>query len=126
MFSIGVILVFVLLLYNFLIYPRIDQTTSLQRTNAAKSICSDLSNVINTVAYNGNGFSQKVSFPALLSGVKYNITVMQSMIEVNWSKNSVYCQIRARNISYAGKYPPLNLTRTEYLLNNSDGVVKIA
>ena len=126
MFAIGVILVFVSMLYGFLIYPRIDQTNNLQRIYAAKNTCSDLSTVINTVAYNGNGFSQKAALSATLSGARYNITVYSQIIEVSWENHAIFCQFRARNITYAGKYPPFPLSTTDHRLNNSNGVVNIA
>ena len=126
MFAIGVILVFVSMLYGFLIYPRIDQTNNLQRVYAAKNTCSDLSTAINNVAYNGNGFSQKAALSATLSGARYNITIYNQIIEVSWENRAIFCQFRAKNITYAGKYPPFYLNITDHLLNNLDGVVKIA
>ncbi len=126
MFAIGVVLFFVTMLYGFLIYPRIDQTNNTQRLYAAKNTCSDLSTAINNVAYNGNGFSQKAALSATLSGARYNITVYSQIIEVSWENRAIFCQFRARNITYIGKYPPFSLNTTDHLLNNSNGVVNIA
>lgn len=126
MFAIGVVLFFVSMLYVFLIYPRIDQTNNLQRIYAAKNTCSDLSTAINNVAYNGNGFSQKAALSATLSGAIYNITVYEQTIEISWENRAIFCQFRARNITYAGKYPPFPLNTIDHMLNNSNGVVNIA
>ncbi len=126
MFAIGVVLFFVSMLYVFLIYPRVDQTNNLQRIYAAKNTCSDLSTAINNVAYNGNGFSQSAALSATLSGARYNITVYNQLIEISWENRAVFCQFRARNITHAGKYPPFPLNTTDHILNNSNGVVKIA
>ena len=126
MFAIGVVLFFVSMLFVFLIYPRIDQTNNLQRVYAAKNTCNDLSTAINNVAYNGNGFSQKAALSATLSGARYNITIYGQLIEVSWDSSAIFCQFRARNITYAGNYPPFLLDIRDHLLNNSNGVVKIA
>ncbi len=126
MFAIGVVLFFVSMIYVFLIYPRVDQTNSLQRIYSAKNTCSDLSTAINNVAYNGNGFSQRAALSATLSGARYNITVYGQLIEISWENRAVFCQFRARNITHAGKYPPFSLNTTDHILNNSNGVVKIA
>jgi len=126
MFAIGVVLFFVSMLFVFLIYPRIDQTNNLQRVYAAKNTCNDLSTAINNVAYNGNGFSQKAALSATLSGARYNITIYDQLIEISWENRAVFCQFRARNITHASKYPPFSLNTTDHILNNSNGVVKIA
>lgn len=124
-FSIGVVLIFVFLLYAFLIYPRIDQSDSLQKTHIAQSICGDLRNAINTVAYNGNGFTTALSLPPTVSGSNYTITVYSRTIDFSWDGKSIYCQYRARNVSFAGSYPPFTISSKRLSLNNSNGVVKI-
>lgn len=123
--AIGVIMAFVLTLYNFVLYPRIQESNYAQTYYLARSTCTDLSSAINTVAYNGNGFSEKVLLPPKLYGVQYNITVREALVQLNWSQGSVYCQYRAKNVTYNGNLPPFNLPMTSHLLNNSYGVVKI-
>ncbi len=123
--AIGVIMAFVLTLYNFVLYPRIQESNYAQTYYLARSTCTDLSSAINTVAYNGNGFSEKVLLPQKLYGVQYNITVREALVQLNWSQGSVYCQYRAKNVTYNGNLPPFNLPMTSHLLNNSYGVVKI-
>jgi len=125
MMAIGVILAFVLLLYNFVLYPRMQESNYAQTYYLARSTCTDLSDAINTVAYNGNGFSEKVLLPQRLYGVQYNITVRETLVQLNWTNGNVYCQYRAKNVSYNSNLPPFVLTLTSHLLNNSQGVVKI-
>jgi len=123
--AIGVIFVFVFLLYQYSIYPRVDQSSRTQTLYLAETVCSDISSAIDTVTYNGNGFMEKVSLPYTLDGVPYNVTIYPSAVHLNWSDGNVYCPFRAKNITLGGKYPPLNLTFRDYVLNNSDGVVRI-
>jgi hypothetical protein len=123
MVSIGVILIFILLLYNFLVYPRLNQTNSAQVYYSAKTVCADLASAINVVAYNGNGFSQKVSIPASLYGRGYSIAVYPALVQISWDKGIVYCQFRAKNVS-SGNLSSLNLT--DHVLTNLNGVVQIA
>jgi len=125
MMAIGVILVFVLLLYNFVLYPRIQQSNYAQTYYLARSTCTDLSNAINTAAYSGNGFSERVLLPQRLYGTQYNITIREALVQLNWTNGNVYCQYRAKNVSYNGNLPPFNLPKASYVLNNSNGVVKI-
>ena len=125
MVAIGVILVFVLILYNFVLYPRIQQSNYAQTYYLAKSTCSDLSNAINTVAYSGNGFSEKVVLPQRLYGVPYTVTVREALVQLAWDKGNVYCQYRAKNISNQSNKSNFTLPPKEYMLTNSNGVVKI-
>jgi hypothetical protein len=124
--SFGVVLLIVITLYTFLLYPRINETNYSQSYYSAKNVCSDLASTINTVVYNGNGFNQKFSPPSALYGRSYNITVYPQLVGVSWDKGTVFCQFRARNISFRGSYPPFLLNLTDHILNNSDGVVRIA
>jgi hypothetical protein len=125
MMAIGVILAFVLLLYNFVLYPRIQESNYAQTYYLARSTCTDLSNAINTVAYNGNGFSERVLLPQRLYGTPYTVTVRETLVQLAWDKGNVYCQYRAKNVSYNSNLPPFALTLTSHVLNNSQGVVKI-
>jgi len=128
MMAIGVILVFVLLLYNFVLYPRIQQSNYAQTYYLAKSTCTDLSTAINTVVYSGNGFNEKVLLPQRLYGVPYNVTVRGALIQLAWDKGDVYCQYRAKDVSYHdynSSQSSFVLLPGSYVLNNSNGVVKI-
>lgn len=125
MMAIGVVLVFVLLLYNFVLYPRIQQSNYAQTLYLAKSTCTDLSNAINTVAYSGNGFNQMVIVPQKLYGISYTLIITATLVQLSWSNGNVYCQYRAKNVSYKGSLPPFTLPTGSYTLNNSQGVVKI-
>ena len=126
MVSIGVVLTFILLLYSFVLYPRIQQTNYVQTYYSAKSVCDDVSTAINSVAFSGNGFSKKVLLPKTLFGISYEVTLTEKLVNVVWEKGAVYCQYRAKNVSYNGQLPPFKLPPADYLLNNSYGVVKIA
>jgi hypothetical protein len=123
--SMGFVLIFILLFYTFLVNPRMQQSNLMQNRYSAQNICDDLSDAITLVAYNANGYTQKVSLPATLRGAQYNITVYPTLLSLEWAKNSLFCSFAAKNITYSGKFPPFTLDLTEHLLNNSNGVVKI-
>lgn len=126
MMSMGVILTLILLLYNFVIGPRIQEANDAQTFYLAKSLCNDLSNTINIVAFNGNGFNQGIDMPSKLWGKSYQVTIYKMVINVNWSKNNnVFCQYKA-NVTYKGVGPPFLLDVRPHLLNNSRGNVSIA
>ena len=126
MLAMGILLLFIFLLYSFVLYPRVDQTDRDMATSTAKDICSDLSTAINRATYNGNGFSQPVGMPATINGAAYNVTVYAETIAISWPAGEAYCQFRAKNVSYAGKYPPMALNISRHIISNVDGVVKIA
>lgn len=125
MVAVGVVLTFILLLYTFIIYPRMQESNYAQAYYLAKSTCTDLSTMINTVAFNGNGFSEKISLPKTLFGTSYTITITDTLVNLAWDRGIVYCQYRARNVSYKKQLPPFNLPPASYVLNNSYGVVTI-
>ncbi len=125
MMAVGVVLTFMLIVYAFILYPRMQESNYAQTYYRAKSVCYDLSSAINTVAFNDNGFSKGVVLPQRLAGIEYNITIYNNSVSVWWGKGAVYCQIRARNVTFDDKYPPFNLTVQSHVFNNSMGVVKI-
>jgi len=126
MMAVGVILVFVLMLYNFVIYPRMQQSNYAQTYYLAKSTCSDLSTAIKAVAFNENGFNERIRLPEKLYGTAYTITVYPTVLDLKWDKGDVYCPYTAKNVSYLGTKPPFNLPPGGYVLNNSKGDVTIA
>jgi hypothetical protein len=126
MLAMGVLLLFVSLLYGSIIYPRTEQTDRAAMRHIAKDVCSDLSTAINTATYNGNGFSHVISMPGTINGKGYNVTIYAETIHVSWQSGDIYCQFRANNITYAGGYPPINLTISPHKVSNVDGVVMIA
>ena len=131
--AIGVIFVFVFLLYQYLIYPRVEQSSRTQMLYLAQTVCSDISNAIDTVTYNGNGFMEKISLPYTLDGVPYNITIYTNMTYLAWEKGNIFCPFRAKGIAHKNitngwnqSLPfMLNISIAEHTLNNSDGVVQI-
>lgn len=125
MMAVGVVITFMLIVYAFIVYPRMQESNHVQTYYQAKSVCYDLSSAINTVASNDNGFMKGIVLPERLAGAKYNITVHDTLVSILWDKGTVYCQIRVRNITFDGDYPPFNLTAQSHTLNNSLGVVKI-
>jgi len=124
--SFGVVMVFIFLLYGFLIYPRMNESDVLRTYNLARAACLDISSAIDTVASNGNGFSQSLYLPAALLGKSYNITVFQSLVSVEWDRGQTSCRFAARNVSHASNYPPFLLDAANHIVNNSNGVVRIA
>ena len=126
MMAMGILLIFVALLYTSVIYPRMDQIDMERTSGVAEDVCNDLGNAINTATYNGNGFSQTVTMPATLGGKAYNITVYSKTINIAWDAGDIFCQFRAKNITYGGEFPPFLLNISNYLVVNADGVITLA
>jgi GH15 family glucan-1,4-alpha-glucosidase len=123
--GLGALFVFAIMISAYISSPQIDLLSKKESFFSLQEVCEKLATSINTAAYFGNGYSSKVEMPQYIQYAAYNATVYSSVVQVSQKEDIKNCQIRAKNITYKGSYPPFTVKDGTFTVKNKDGVVYI-